>query len=210
MQVLAAPRHELLAGDVRARAGARGRLHATPQPHRSSAWTWRRTFSPPPPARGPTGLGAHLPPRAGPSVILGVWPPRGYEPTAHARPSPQRTQTASNSKKEGLQKGHAQVCTRPPAARKHTRLPRARSRTITRDFVKRYSCTVGVWGFGTVSPSASRRQPSPRITSRPRAPGHPPARAGPRLSRPLGRSPLSAGEWSPLVSKGPALAPQGY
>ena len=29
----------LLAGDVRARAGARGRPHATPQPHRSSAWT---------------------------------------------------------------------------------------------------------------------------------------------------------------------------
>ena len=109
MQVL--PGHELLAGDGGARAGARGRPHATPQPHRSSAWTWRRTFSPPPPARGPTGLGAHLPPRAGPSVILGVWPPRGYEPTAHARPSPQRTQTASNSKKEGLRKGHKQVCT---------------------------------------------------------------------------------------------------
>ena len=117
MQVL--PGHELLAGDAGARAGARGRPHATPQPHRSSAWTWRRTFSPPPPARGPTGLGAHLPPRAGPSVILGVWPPRGYGPAA------QRTQTASNSKKEGLQKGHAHVCTRPPAARKHTRLPRA-------------------------------------------------------------------------------------
>ena len=41
MQVLSAPGHELLAGDVRARAGARGRLHATPQSHRSSAWTWR-------------------------------------------------------------------------------------------------------------------------------------------------------------------------
>ena len=205
MQVRSAPRHELLAGDVRARAGARGRLHATPQPHRSSAWTWRRTFSPPPPARGPTGLGAHLPPRAGPSVILGVWPPRGYEPTAHARPSPQRTQTASNSKKEGLQKGHAQVCTRPPAARKHTRLPRALAHNNAR--LTTVCCTVGVRGVGTVSPSASRRQPSPRITSRPRAPGHPPARAGPRLSRPLGRSPLSAGEWSPLGVLGPPGPP---
>ena len=158
--------------------------------------SWRRTFSPPPPARGPTGLGAHLPPRAGPSVILGVWPPRGYEPTAHARPSPQRTQTASNSKKEGLQKGHAQVCTRPPTARKHTRLPRALAHNNAR--LTTVCCMVGVRGVGTVSPSASRRQPSPRSTSRPRAPGHPLAHARPRsLSRPLGRSPLSAGEWPP-------------
>ena len=37
MQVLSAPGHELLAGDAGARAGARGRPHATPQPHRSSA-----------------------------------------------------------------------------------------------------------------------------------------------------------------------------
>ena len=66
---------------------------------------------------------------------------------------------------------------------------------------------MGVRGVGTVSPSASRRQPSPRITSRPRAPGHPPARAGPRLSRPLGRNPLSAGEWSPLGVLGPPGAP---
>ena len=189
MQVLAAPRHELLAGDVRARAGARGRLHATPQPHRSSAWTWRRTFSPPPPARGPTGLGAHLPPRAGPSVILGVWPPRGYGPAAHARPGPQRTQTASNSKKEGLQKGHAQVCTRPPAARKHTRLPRARSRTITRDFGSatavrwvsgvRHGLTFGVAAPASASqhitsvgtrPSASPRRPAPVPSPRPESP----------------------------------------
>ena len=44
-----------------------------------------------------------------------------------------------------------------------------------------------VWGFGTVSPSALGRQPPPRSTSRP------PARAGPHLSRPLGRSHLSVG-----------------
>ena len=55
--------HELLAGDVGARAGARGRLHATPQPHRSSAWTWKPTFSRPPPTRGPTGLGVPIAPR---------------------------------------------------------------------------------------------------------------------------------------------------
>ena len=133
------------------------------------------------------------------------WPPRGYGPAAHARPGPQRTQTASNSKKEGLQKGHAQVCTRPPAARKHTRLPRALAHNNAR--LTTVCCTVGVRGVGTVSPSASRRQPSPRITSRPRAPGHPPARAGPRLSRPLGRNPLSAGEWSPLGVLGPPGAP---
>jgi hypothetical protein len=62
MHVLPARGDKLLAGDVRARAGARGRLHATPQPHRSSAWTWRPTSSPPPRARGPTGLGASPPP----------------------------------------------------------------------------------------------------------------------------------------------------
>ena len=50
-----------------------------------------------------------------------------------------------------------------------------------------------VWGFGTVSPSALGRQPPPRSTSRP------PARAGPRLSRPLGRSHLSAGRNHPWV-----------
>ena len=80
----------------------------------------------------------------------------------------------------------------PPATRKRTRLPRARSRTTTCD--KHYSCTAGVRGFGTVSPSTSWRQPPPRNTSRLRAPGHPPARAGPCRSRPLGRSPFSAGE----------------
>ena len=188
MQVLAAPRHELLAGDVRARAGARGRLHATPQPHRSSAWTWRRTFSPPPPARGPTGLGAHLPPRAGPSVILGVWPPRGYGPAAHARPSPQRTQTASNSKKEGLQKGHAQVCTRPPAARKHTRLPRALAHNNARlcEALQYAGCPGGRHGltFGVAAPAfashhttsagtrppASPRRPAPVPSPRPESP----------------------------------------
>jgi hypothetical protein len=46
----------------------------------------------------------------------------------------------------------------------------------------------------TISPSTSRRQPPPRITSRPRAPSHPPARAGARLPHPLGRSHCSAGE----------------
>jgi len=50
-----------------------------------------------------------------------------------------------------------------------------------------------VWGFGTVSPSALGRQPPPRSTSRP------PARAGPRLSRPLGRSHLSVGKINPGV-----------
>ena len=48
-----------------------------------------------------------------------------------------------------------------------------------------------------VSPMASPRQPPPRSTSRPWAPGHPPARAGPRLPRPIGRSHLSAGEITP-------------
>jgi hypothetical protein len=38
-------------------------------------------------------------------------PPGGYGSAAHARHGPQRTQTASNSTKEGLQKGHAHVCT---------------------------------------------------------------------------------------------------
>jgi hypothetical protein len=42
-----------------------------PQPHRSSACTWRPTSSPPPPAHGATGLDMHLPPHADPSVILG-------------------------------------------------------------------------------------------------------------------------------------------
>ena len=90
----------------------------------------------------------------------------------------------------------------PRAARKRTRLPRARSRTTTRD--KHYSCTlwlVGVRGFGTVLPLASRRQAPPRSTSRRRAPGHPPARVGPRMSRPLGRSPLS-------VPGGPLASPE--
>ena len=114
MQVLSAPGHELLAGDAGARAGARGRPHATPQPHRSSAWTWRPASSHPPPTCGPTGLGARPSPRTSPIVILGrVLPPglRLYGSATHARPSPQRTRTASNSKKEGLQKGHKQVCT---------------------------------------------------------------------------------------------------
>ena len=181
-KLLSAPGHGLLAGDAGARAGARGRPHATPQPHRSSAWTWRRTFSPPPPARGPTGLGAHLPPRAGPSVILGVWPPRDYGPAA------QRTQTASNSKKEGLQKGHAQVCTRPPAARKHTRLPRALAHNNARlcEALQYAGCPGGRHGltFGVAAPasasqhitsvgtrpSASPRRPAPVPSPRPESP----------------------------------------
>jgi hypothetical protein len=64
---------------------------------------------------------------------------------------------------------------------------------------KHYSCTAGLYGGATVSPSASRRQPPPRSTSRPRTPGHPPARAGPRLPHPIGRSHLSAGEITPAV-----------
>jgi hypothetical protein len=158
-------------------------------------------------ARSRANRTRRAPQRTSPSVILGrVCPPGLWVCTAaHARPSPQRTQTASNSKKEGLQKGHAQVCTRPLAARKHTRLPRALAHNNAR--LTTVCCTVGVRGVGTVSPSASRRQPSPRITSRPWAPGHPPARAGPRLSRPLGRNPLSAGEWSPLGVLGPPGAP---
>jgi hypothetical protein len=210
MQVRSAPRHELLAGDVRARAGARGRLHATPQPHRSSAWTWRRTFSPPPPARGPTGLGAHLPPRAGPSVILGVWPPRGYGPAAHARPSPQRTQTASNSKKEGLQKGHAQVCTRPPAARKHTRLPRALAHNNARLCEALLYAVRWVSG-GSARSHLRRRGASLRLASH-HVRGHPatrqpaPARACPVPSAGI---PLARASGHPLVSWGP-LAPPGF
>ena len=53
--------------------------------------------------------------------------------------------------------------------------------------------------MGTNSPSAPRRQPPPRSTSRRRAPGHLPARAGPRLPRPIGRNHLSAGEITPGV-----------
>ena len=64
---------------------------------------------------------------------------------------------------------------------------------------KHYSCTAGLYGGATVSPSAPRRQPPPRNTSRPRAPGRPPARAVPRLPHPIGRSHLSA-EKSPLRS----------
>ena len=192
---LSAPGHELLAGDGGARAGARGRPHATPQPHRSSAWTWRRTFSPPPPARGPTGLGAHLPPRAGPSVILGVWPPWGYGPAA------QRTQTASNSKKEGLQKGHAQVCTRPPAVRKRTRLPRALAHNNARLCEAQLYAVWWVSG-GSARSHLRRRGASLRLAAH-HVRGHPairqpaPARACPVPSAGV---PLARASGHPLVS----------
>ena len=207
MHVLSAPGHELLARDDGARAGARGRLHATPQPHRSSAWTWRpassrptarsradRTRRDPPPERGPiSDFGQRFP-------RIGAMGPQHTPALVHNALKPQAT-----ARRRAFRKATHRFA--PPAARKHKHLPRARSRTTTRDFVKHYSCTVGVRGFGTISPSASRRQPPPRITSRRRAPGHPAARAGRRLSRPLGRSPLSAGEWSPLGVLGPPRPP---
>ena len=202
--LLSAPGHGLLAGDGGARAGARGRPHATPQPHRSSAWTWRPASSRPPPARGPTGLGAHLPPRAGPSVILGVWPPWGYGPAA------QRTQTASNSKKEGLQKGHAQVCTRPPAARKHTRLPRALAHNNARLCEALLYAVRWVSG-GSARSHLRRRGASLRLASH-HVRGHPatrqpaPARACPVPSAGI---PLARASGHPLVSWGP-LAPPGF
>ena len=103
--------HELLAGDDGARAGARRRLHATPQPHRSSAWTWRPTFSRPPPTRGPTAVWTE---------DLGSWagpgPPAGPATVsaAHARPRRSSTPTASDCAKEGLQKGRVLVLRRRP------------------------------------------------------------------------------------------------
>ena len=188
MQVL--PGHELLAGDAGARAGARGRPHATPQPHRSSAWTWRPASSHPPPTCGPTGLGARPSPRTSPIVILGRVLPRGYgcmglqhaPALAHNALEPQAIARRRAFRKATNR--FALVCT-----------GLHRFAHNARQAPQQYGEALAgsVWGLGTVSPSALGRQPPPRSTSRP------PARAGPRLSHPLGRSHLSAGE-SPLGS----------
>ncbi len=87
-----------------------------------------------------------------------------------------------------------------PSERPHTDLhhrPRV-SAPVCRG-TKHYSCTVGLYGGAKVSPLAPWRQPPPRSTSRPRAPGHPPARAGPRLPHSIGRSHLIAGETTPAI-----------
>ena len=187
MQVL--PGHELLAGDAGARAGARGRPHATPQPHRSSAWTWRPASSHPPPTCGPTGLGARPSPRTSPIVILGrvlppgLWVRSTCTPAlAHNALKPQATARRRAFRKATNR--FALVCT-----------GLHRFAHNARQAPQQYGEALAgsVWGFGTVSPSALGRQPPPRSTSRP------PARAGPRLSRPLGRSHLSVGEITPGV-----------
>jgi len=160
----------------------------------------RQTAGPGPahrPAGSPGPMGAP------PTIEHAQWTAMGPQHTralAHNALKPQ----AIARRRAFRQATHRFALDRRP--RVSTHVCRARSRTITRDFVKHYSM-LGVRGVGTVSPSASRRQPPPRSTSRPWAPGHPPARAGPHLSRPLGRSPLSAGEWSPPGVLGPPGPP---
>ena len=198
MQVLSAPGHGLLAGDGGARAGARGRPHATPQPHRSSAWTWRPASSRPPPARGPTGLGAPPPARGpisdfGQRFPLGAMSPQHTPALAHNALKPQAI-----ARRRAFKKATHRFA--PPAVRKRTRLLRARSRITTRD--KHYSCTAGLWlvlSGGSARSHLRRRGASLRLAAH-HVRGHPatrqpaPARACPTPSAGVtlarGKSPL--------------------
>ena len=93
-----------------------------------------------------------------PIVIWAAFAPRGYGSAAHAPASLAHNalKPQAIARRRAFRKATHRFA--PPAARKRTRLPRARSCTTTRQ-AKHYSCTVGVQGFGTVLPSASRRQP---------------------------------------------------
>ena len=182
MQVLsAAPGHELLAGDAGARAGARGRPHATPQPHRSSAWTWRPASSHPPPTCGPTGLGARPSPRTSPIVILGRVLPRGYgcmglqhaPALAHNALEPQAI-----ARRRAFRKATHRFA--PPATRKRTCLPRYKALQLYGGAVRRgqgltfsaaapASASQHITSAGT-RPSASPRRPAPATPHRPESP----------------------------------------
>ena len=126
-------------------------------------------------------------------------------PTTHSN-----AQTTSNIKKEGLQKGHAQVCTRPPAARKHTRLPRALAHNNARLCEALLYAVRWVSG-GSARSHLRRRGASLRLASH-HVHGHPatrqpaPARACPVPSAGI---PLARASGHPLVSWGP-LAPPGF
>ena len=173
---LSAPGHELLAGDAGARAGARGRPHATPQPHRSSAWTWRPTSSPPPPARGPTGLGAPPPTHEPISDFGQGLPPGAMGPQQHT------PALAHNALKP-------QAIARRRAFRKAThrfalRRPRVSAHVCPRD--KHYSGTVRLWlvlSGGSARSHLRRRGASLRLAAH-HVGGHP-AIASPRRPAPV-------------------------
>ena len=154
----------------------------------------------PPPAHEPiSDFGQRFP--------LGAMSPQHTPALAHNALKPQAI-----ARRRAFRKAtHRFALDRRPCVSAHVCRARARAQQ------RATSTTAVLQGFGWfcpgvrhgVSPSASRRQPPPRSTSRPRAPGHPPARADPRLSRPLGRSHLSAGGWKSPGVLGPP-GPLGY